>query len=278
MYENNKTGPCEGSKRIDDLLEYFEKGKAFTKELMKENERLRMSLLKVEKEKMDLAKEKNSSRIKYLEQENRSLRICLDGLEKKFNEVEKENQDFALRYVEVQGQNDNLLNLYVASYQLHSTLDPKEVIEVIVEIILNLIGAEEYIIVMMDKKNDNPVVVTGEGPQSLAANNTYIDIDPVLAKVLREGKEFFRTNEDNFGPLACTPLKVNNDIVGAISISKLMDQKRNGLTTIDHELLGLLSDHAATALVSSNIYSRTQRKLRTVEGFLELLKMDGTEN
>jgi hypothetical protein len=42
----------------------------------------------------------------------------------------------------VQSQNDSRLNLYVASYQLHSTLNPGEVVRVIHEIILNLIGAE----------------------------------------------------------------------------------------------------------------------------------------
>ena len=37
--------------------------------------------------------------------------------------VEDENLEFAERYVEVEEENNNLANLYVASYQLHSTLD-----------------------------------------------------------------------------------------------------------------------------------------------------------
>ena len=53
--------------------------------------------------------------------------------------------------------------------------------------------------------------------------------------------------------------------------TKLLDQKMDGLTAIDRELLGLLSDHAATALVSADLHSRTERKLRTVESFIDLL-------
>ncbi len=63
-------------------------------------------------------------------------------------------------------------------------------------------------------------------------------------------------------------------VVGAISISKLLDQKRDGLTAIDREILSLLSDHAATALVSADLHSRTERKLRTIEGFMDLLRSD----
>ena len=40
-------------------------------------------------------------------------------------------------------QNSNLANLYVASYQLHGTLDRKQVIDTIQEIIANLVGSEE---------------------------------------------------------------------------------------------------------------------------------------
>jgi hypothetical protein len=45
----------------------------------------------------------------------------------------------------------------------------------------------------------------------------------------------------------------------------------------ENERLRLLSDHAATALMSSHLYRRTERKLRTVEGFLDLLKSNGQE-
>ena len=265
-------------KRLEELVEYFEKGKAFTEELMKENERLRMRTVQLEKEKMELKSRSDPERLRNLLAENKELRDRLETLEARFDEVEKENNDFAQRYVEVQTQNDNLLNLYVSSYQLHSTLVPDEVVNVIVEIILNLIGAEQYFIAMMDDRKKYPVIVAGEGPDGPIGGQSLSRIDPVLARVLREGSNYFRTEEDDDSPhLACTPLKVKDDVVGAISIGKLMNQKKEGLTGIDHELLGLLADHAATALISSKLYSRAERKLKTLESFLELLKLDSRQ-
>jgi hypothetical protein len=37
-------------------------------------------------------------------------------------------------------------------------------------------------------------------------------------------------------------------------------------------LFGMLAGHAATALYSSNLYSHSERKLSTIQSFLDLLK------
>ena len=61
-------------------------------------------------------------------------------------EIHRLNQtltDFSSRYVDVEQQNTNLANLYVATYQLHGTLDRDRVLGAIKELIINLIGSEE---------------------------------------------------------------------------------------------------------------------------------------
>lgn len=269
-----------GVGRIGELLEYLEKGKEFTEELIKENERLRMRELQLEKEMMDICTRMDPETMNRLINENQRLEEKVEHLEARFDEIEEENQDFVNRYVEVQAQNDNLLNLYVSSYQLHSTLDPKEVLNVIEEIVLNLIGAENYFVCMLDERKKHPVIMVGEGPDGPIRGLAIEEMDEILAGVLQEGEAYFRSeNEGDVDSpyMACTPLKVKNEVVGAISITKLMNQKKNGLTTIDHELLSLLADHAATALVSANLYKRTERKLKTVEGFIEMLKLESRE-
>lgn len=273
-----KPEPTAGKRNFNELMEYFERGKVFTEELMKENERLRFKALQLEKEKMDIKARIDIDRFNEVLEENRNLRTRLESIENKFGEVEKENMDFAQRYVDVQTQNDALLNLYVSSYQLHSTLDTEEVVKAIEEIILNLIGAQEYFIYMLDMRKGNPVIVAGEGPGGHVRWKDMEVKSPVLARVLESGDTYFKEDPHDACPyLACTPLKVKDDVVGAISITKLMDQKKDGFTAIDVELLSLLSDHAATALVSSDLYNRTERKLKTVEGFLKLLKQDNAQ-
>jgi len=117
--------------RGEEFLQLFSRGAEFTKELLVENERLRTNLAGLEQEQTDASKtpeewdkyrEELQSRLQDLEEECESVRMRLQ-------QVEEENQQFAARYLEVEEENNNLANLYVASFQLHSTLDLDEVLQ-----------------------------------------------------------------------------------------------------------------------------------------------------
>ena len=108
------------SKKADEFLQIFKRGEEFTKDLIKENE----------------------ERIRLLEDE-------INSLMERYKKTEEENKDFASKYVEVESENNMLANLYVASYQLHSTLDFNEVLRIVIEIIINLVGAEKFALFMM---------------------------------------------------------------------------------------------------------------------------------
>src|SRR5438270_10372638 len=123
--------------RLDKFLELFSKGKEFTEELLRENQRLRYRLASLEGE--------------------------VEQLQQRFQEMEAENKDFASRYIEIEEQNNNLANLYVASYQLHSTLDFKEVIQIVQEIVINLVGAEAFSILLLDEKTNELKSIASEG-------------------------------------------------------------------------------------------------------------------
>jgi GAF domain-containing protein len=75
---------------------------------------------------------------------------------------------------------------------------------------------------------------------------------------------------DFYHPLACIPLKIKEHVIGVISIYRLFVQKE-GFTAVDYELFSLLAGHAATAIFSSRLYSQSERKLTTIQGFLDLL-------
>src|SRR5438552_8562589 len=129
--------------KSEELQEMFQKSKAFAQELMAENQRLRYRVVQLEKECMEQPG-KLTAESGQLREENRRLAQQVAFLEKKFAEIEEENKDFANRFVEVETQNENLLNLYVASFQLHSTLDQAEVLQCVKEILINLVGTEEF--------------------------------------------------------------------------------------------------------------------------------------
>lgn len=261
------------SKKADEFLQVFKKGEEFTKEILKENERLRFRVAELEE---SMERSGDEARVKLFQERINALETEIESLTDKFRQAEEENKDFAARYVEVEEENNNLANLYVASYQLHSTLDFNEVLRIILEIVINLIGAEKFAILLMDEKTNELLPVASEGV-SLAEIPKARTGEGIIGKVAREGESYFSQDTTIRGlvetgqPIVCIPLKIKEHVIGVISIYSLFVQK-DSFTNIDYELFNLLAGHAATAIFSSRLYSQSERKLTTLQSFLDLLK------
>jgi nitrate/nitrite-specific signal transduction histidine kinase len=255
-------------KKGQEFFQMFLKAKEFTEELLRENERLRFKLAHAETGAEEGRTRELSARVRELEERLREM-------ETRYRKVEEENKEFADRYIEIEEQNNNLANLYVASYQLHSTLDFKEVIRIVQEIVINLIGAEAFHVFMVSEKTAQLEL---EGSEGQDAGRHSIPLgDGVIGKAAKTGESYFADRvaypeptpfEE---PLAVIPLKIKDSVIGVISINKLLVQKTE-FTTMDFELFTLLAGHAATAIFSAKLYSASERKLSTLQGFLDMLK------
>jgi hypothetical protein len=263
----------EDPKKGQDFFQIFMKAKEFTEELLKENERLRFKVARLESSGPQPVGP--DDRVRELSLKVRELEETLAEVEARYKKVEEENKEFADRYIEIEEQNNNLANLYVASYQLHSTLDYKEVVRIVQEIVINLIGAEAFHLFMVSDKDQLLELETSEG-----------QVSPVKTIAIGEGPigTAAQTGESHFSesvshreptpfsdPIAVIPLKIKETVIGVISINKLLVQK-TAFTTMDYELFTLLAGHAATAIFSAKLYSASARKVTTLQGFLDLLK------
>jgi transcriptional regulator with GAF, ATPase, and Fis domain len=259
--------------KADEFLQMFKKGEEFTKEILKENEKLRYKIVELEGL---IEKSGDNARTRLYEERIKLLEDEMNSLKEKFRAVEEENKDFASKYLEVEEENNNLANLYVASYQLHSTLDFSEVLRIVLEIVINLIGAEKFAVILLDDKTNELVPVATEGMAIADAPKVKIG-EGIIGKVARGGESFFAGNLLNsgeynpFDPIVCIPLKIKEHVIGVLSIYKLLSQK-TGFTNVDYELFNLLAGHAATAIFSSRLYTQSERKLTTIQSFLDLLK------
>jgi nitrate/nitrite-specific signal transduction histidine kinase len=265
----------ERKERTEDLLKLFKRGAEFTQQLLKENERLRYKLVQLKEENRALQKERQSPKARELSQQLESLRREIEELKKRYEEVEAENHQFATRYVEIEEENNNLANLYISSFQLHSTLDFNEVLQIIIEIIINLIGAEQFAILLIDKKTHTLKAMATEGIQPELIPRIRIG-EGVIGKVAETGESYYVSNLQNHDtsslqhPIVCIPLKIKNEVLGVIAIYKLLQQKKE-FANVDFELFTLLAGHAATAIFSSKLYTESERKLSTIQGFINLL-------
>jgi hypothetical protein len=260
--------------RAEEFLSIFRKGAEFSRELLKENERLRGELARVQ-DRQDIAARSPETwdklrgellaRIQSLEEENSSVRERLDH-------VERENNQFAQRYIEIEEENNNLANLYVASYQLHSTLDPDEVLKIIVEIGINLIGAEIFGVYLLNEETGELRAVASEGAELESFPRIRLG-QGMLGKAVAATEATCwdeQAHGDLSQPAVCVPLAVHDRPVGAIVVYGLLQQKR-GFTALDHELFNMLGRHAATAIFAARLYSQSARKLNTIQGFIDLL-------
>lgn len=235
---------------------FFKRGAEFTEELMRENEKLRYRVVQLEEERRLVAEGADKAhpntgalrelvaRIEHLEHEREQLLSRFAG-------VERESRDFSDRYHDIERENNNLANLYVASFQLHSTLDLREVTQIILEILLNFVGAKTFAIQLLDEEHHKLRTLAAEGVERARVPESAVG-DGRIGHVISSGEAWFdharlRGRADLERPMIVVPLKIRDKVVGTIIIWDLLAQK-TALADVDYELFNLLAAHAASAL------------------------------
>src|SRR5438045_1956838 len=174
---------------------FFKRGEEFAETLLRENERLRFQVADLEeqlrqagavagkKRPMSGALRELVTHIEALEKEHEKLMA-------RFRSVELENQSFEDRYREIERENNNLANLYVASYQLHSTLDLREITQIILEILLNFVGAHTFAIQLVDDERGRLRTLAADGVERKAVPEGAIT-DGQVGQVIAAGAPVF---------------------------------------------------------------------------------------
>jgi nitrate/nitrite-specific signal transduction histidine kinase len=206
----------------------------------------------------------------------KALIAALSELRTRLEQVEKENHEFANMYVEIQEQNEALTNLYVASQRLHATFDLDQVKTIISEILAEMVGAEEFGLLVLDRERKNLHVLAGEGIRERLPKEALPVGEGIIGDVARTGESFYfvpksEAEKKAHLPLATLPLKLNDQTVGVVVIYRLLSHKPT-FSPIDHQILELVAGHAASALVSARLHGTMDRKLKTIEGFMQLMK------
>jgi GAF domain-containing protein len=207
--------------------------------------------------------------------EEREERIL--ELERRLATAESDVKELASRLVDSEHQGGRLMNLYVATYQLHSMLLPSEVQATIAEIAINLLGAQQFILLLRREEGEGCEIALNVGPDGkpavLAApyqGDSYRGGDPMIDATLADG--VLRLGPTPESPvLASVPLRVHHEVVGALVLVRLLDHKPI-LRAEDRDLLDLLSAHAASALFAARLFAAKDRKLRSLESLVKLAR------
>lgn len=260
---------AEGPEALQSLFRSLEeRSRGIEEDVLRHNEQLRK---RVDELRRDLA-----SAEALLASTQESTQKDRERLRKKAELLEAENRDFAQRYVELEDHSTSLTSLYAATFQLHSSPDPDAVVRAIVDIAVNLIGASEFILYLADETKGDFTVAAREGDLPPEGPRHAALDDPVEKAAVEMKRTVFleETSPPPPGPpvaICCSPLFFRDRLVGALTIYALLSHKAS-FSQLDRELFDLLGEQAALAMVSSQAYVAVERKLKTVQKFMDLLK------
>lgn len=204
------------------LQQLLRKSQTMAEELAKENDRLRM-------------------RVIALEEQCRAAEFELKAMRDRIEEVSPRGALVIDELRAIEEELNTLANLHTANWQLHLQLALSRVLDAIIEICVNLVGADKASVYMMDEVKRTLIPVRVYNIDE--ANLVSIDESDV-SKAVKSGQIEVREQGE---PVAIVPLSFEERVVGAVVIHTLLAQK-SGLQTLDHELFELIKSQGATAL------------------------------
>jgi nitrate/nitrite-specific signal transduction histidine kinase len=209
----------------------------YIRRLLAENEQLRVAGAQLGSELSRLRQELASTR------EELSHRANVEReLAETMARIREEGQRYLAQYAEVEMHNANLANLYVASHQLHGTLERGAILEALQEIVVNLIGSEEFAICEISGGELTVAASVGVEAGSITWDTPHVR-EAAETRALFVAPPKRAPHE----PLVCLPLQVDGHLVGIVVILGLLAHKAQ-LEPLDHELFDLIATHASTAL------------------------------
>jgi K+-sensing histidine kinase KdpD len=234
-------------RRIRYVERVREATRALFEDLLESNRRLGLAISVLGKER-DIASRED---VNELNKRSERWRSEQEGVLQLLETIDVEHKRFEEQFHEVERQNSNLAALYAAGHALHASLDRAAVLSGLQEIVINLIGSEEFAIVAADEAL-TPYALFGMQSQDLAGLNPRSGI---IGRALTEQRPLALIRSmpaDPTGVRVCIPLQIGEKTHGFVLIFSFLPQKEE-LLPLDYELFTLVGSQAAAALFASEL-------------------------
>lgn len=273
---SEESSPSEGllEQRETFIQTFFKKGAELTEELLREDGRLRNRLRDLEAENAALrAQVASDDAIRDLLNKIRDLEKEKKDLLSRMHDVQASSSHYTQRFAEIEAENAQLASLYVASHQLHSTLDLRSIVRQLKELLAQFVGARAFAVYLVDDEKQEVIPFCSEGVLATALKRLPLDKTGVLGRAIDSGAAEWVEGDATRGtvdsPAATIPMLLHGRAIGVIAVFATFEQKPS-FVDVDFELFKLLGAHAASALVASRLFAEHGSKVGPVDSFLDL--------
>jgi adenylate cyclase len=181
-------------------------------------------------------------------------------------------------------QNSKLQSLAGINQILNSTLDPNDILQIVMDTLVKLIGAERGFLMLMDDKQDLVVKIARNWDQQSIEESEVAFSRTVINQVIATSKPILTTNAlqdprfDNqqsvithqLRSILCVPLVGKGKIIGVIYAD---NRVKTGLFTgSDLDLLSVFADQAAVALENAQLFDSLLQSFAEVSDLKNLLQ------
>ncbi len=236
------------------LREFFAKGEQLVRELIAENDRLRLTIAVGEGEAGAAARtlERLTREVAELEAECAELRSAAlasrdtgGGFRDRLDDLEREHYRLAA--------------MYVAGSQFHIATTIDDVLRTLTEILLNFVGAGRFSVYVVDEERQVLFPLLREGGELGELDELALPGDGPLAEVTARGGRWTADAPTGAAPgvLLQLPLRAGTRLVGLVRVERMLPQKP-GLDDSDSGLLELVSEHAGVGIETAWIRAHAQ--------------------
>jgi len=165
---------------------------------------------------------------------------------------------------------------------LTSTLDLDEVLRRIVDAGVNLTGAEEGFLALLDESSGQLYLRAAKNIEEDTIETKRIPVtDSLVGTVIRTGLPFRTTRKESGSPLKVStgflvssllhvPITAKGKALGVLSVDNRMSMRN--FTDTDEEVLTSLADYAAVALENASLYHQAKQEIEERRRFEKALR------
>lgn len=175
-----------------------------------------------------------------------TLQREIRSLSQKLENLEVENRTLKQKLTQYEEDQGRFLNLMVASQRLSEARDVRGILDNINEIIINLIGSEQFGLFFVKDSSDQPLELVCEVFEEGGHLETPPNLEQQKIRECLETGKIQMYSSTKGTPSAIIPLRMNDSALGALVLYSVLPHK-GSFTKTDHDLFELLAHSAARA-------------------------------